>query len=77
MSTSEKLRHNGRMPTDWIDDDSLSKDETLARFQALNPQPAGAPPDQNTRQTGICLSQDSTGAVNGSGNRAVPPSDAP
>jgi hypothetical protein len=65
------------MPTDWIDDDSLSKDETLARFQALNPQPAGAPPDQNTRQTGIRLLQDSTGSDTCSRNRAIPPSDAP
>lgn len=31
------------MDTDWVDDDSLSREEMLARFRALNPQPTEGP----------------------------------
>jgi hypothetical protein len=29
----------GAVETDWVEDDSLSADETLARFEALGPMP--------------------------------------
>lgn len=31
------------MTTDWVDDDTTSAAEKLARFEALNPEPARGP----------------------------------
>lgn len=31
------------MPNDWVDDDSLSAEETMARFEALSPEPTRGP----------------------------------
>ena len=33
----------GCMSEDWLDDDTMSREETLARFAALNPEPARGP----------------------------------
>ena len=32
------------MSEDWVDDENLSRDETLARFEGLSPEPTGGPP---------------------------------
>jgi hypothetical protein len=31
------------MSEDWVDDETMSREETLARFAALNPEPARGP----------------------------------
>ncbi len=31
------------MERDWVDDESMSADETLRRFEALNPEPTRGP----------------------------------
>ena len=36
--------HDADMDKDWVDDESLSRDETLARFRALGPEPTHGPP---------------------------------
>jgi hypothetical protein len=33
----------GSMERDWVDDESMSVEETLRRFEALNPEPTRGP----------------------------------
>lgn len=33
----------GHMERDWLEDDEMSAEETLRRFEALDPQPASDP----------------------------------
>lgn len=37
------LRHTGHVAKDWVDDETMSSDETLKRFAALKPQPTRGP----------------------------------
>ncbi|MEO5535253.1 MAG: hypothetical protein ABIR17_09000 [Pseudolysinimonas sp.] len=32
-----------RMEKDWLEDDDMSPEETMRRFEALNPQPSRGP----------------------------------
>ena len=32
-----------RMERDWVDDETMSAEETLRRFEALNPEPTRGP----------------------------------
>lgn len=35
--------HNGDMAEDWVDDENLTREEKLARFEELGPQPTRGP----------------------------------
>lgn len=35
--------HNGDMNDDWLEDETMSHEETLARFAALSPEPTRGP----------------------------------
>jgi len=39
-------------PYDWVDDENMSKEETMRRFQALNPQPSTGPPEDDDDEPG-------------------------
>lgn len=38
-------------PYDWVDDDSMSAEETMRRFRALNPTPTTGPVAQGANYT--------------------------
>lgn len=40
LDSSLSRGHTPVMSYDWVDDENLSREETLARFKALNPEPA-------------------------------------
>lgn len=50
------------MAEDWVDDGSLSREETLARFRALGPQPTKGP-DGSERGAPRRVSGDDSGFV--------------
>jgi hypothetical protein len=41
----------GNEPYDWADDDSMSAEETLRRFEALGPEPTTGPAGNYSRET--------------------------
>ena len=48
------------MGEDWVDDESLSREETLARFRALEPEPTTSrlEPARAVREQGLRTSSD-------------------
>ena len=41
----------GNEPYDWADDDSMSAEETMRRFEALGPEPTTGPGGNYSRET--------------------------
>lgn len=42
---------NEQFEYDWVDDDSMSAEETMRRFEALGPVPTTGPPRNDSRET--------------------------
>lgn len=50
-------------PYDWVDDDTMSAEETMRRFRALNPKPTTGPPSNHPLPATVQSLSDATYVV--------------